>query len=333
VRADVALDVRETSHTSAGMEQYVRALRTYLPRVAPELRLATIGRGDNFDLAEQVELPLAIARLRPRLVHFPTLYVPRIIPAPYVVTIHDLIDLEFPQYGKRKVGPYWRYVVGPVLRGARAVITDDDATVALLQRYVGLDPARVRVVPLGVDAPTPLPAPVVRARPFLFYAGNHRPHKDLPTLVRAWEALPEHYAVDLLLTGPTEPALATARRAHGEVVFLGERDAAEIWGFHRAAAAYVHPALREGFGLPLLEALRVGTPVIAAEPAVPQVLRPHVERFAAGDVEGLRTVLARVLDGAGALRERAERGRAATAELTWERTARATAAVYRELLA
>jgi glycosyltransferase involved in cell wall biosynthesis len=333
VRVDVALDVRETSHTSAGMLQYVRALRTYLPRVAPNLAVASVGSGDNFDLEEQLGLPLAIARLRPRLVHFPTLYVPRFIPAPYVVTIHDLIDLEFPDYGKRKVGPYWRYLVGPVLRGARAVITDDEGTVALLRRYVGVDPARVRVVPLGVDEPQPWPAPAVRRRPYLFYAGNHRPHKDLPTLVRAWETLPDRYAVDLLLTGPPEPALATARRAQGELVFLGDCDAAAVWSLHRGAAAYVHAALREGFGLPLLEALRAGIPVIAAEPAVPQVLRAHVERFAAGDVAGLRALLVRVLDGEPTLREHAERGRAATSELTWENTVRATAAVYRELLA
>jgi glycosyltransferase involved in cell wall biosynthesis len=329
----VALDVRETSHTSAGMLQYVRALRAHLPHVAPDLRIATTGSGDNFDLAEQVGLPLAIARLRPRLVHFPTLYVPRVVPAPYVVTIHDLIDLEYPAYGKRKVGPYWRWLVGPVLRGARAVITDDDATVALLQRYVGVDPRRARVVPLGIDAPTPLPAPAQRPRPYFLYAGNHRPHKDLPTLVRAWETLPETYAVDLLMTGPAEAAFAGACRAQGELVFLGERAEGELWSLQRGAAAYVHAALREGFGLPLLEALRAGTPVLAAEPAVPRVLAPHVERFAAGDVAALRALMARALDGEPALRARAAHGNAATADLTWERTVRATAEVYRELLA
>ncbi|MBV9438603.1 MAG: glycosyltransferase, partial [Candidatus Eremiobacteraeota bacterium] len=146
--ADVALDVRETSHTSAGMRAYVRALRRLLPRVAPDLSIAELGGGDNFDLAEQVGIPLTLARLRPRLVHFPTPFVPRIVPAPHVVTVHDLIDLEFPQYAKRKVGPYWHYVVGPVVRAARAVITDDDATVALLERYLGVARDRVRVVPL-----------------------------------------------------------------------------------------------------------------------------------------------------------------------------------------
>ena len=337
LRPDVALDVRETSHTSLGMLQYVRALRHWLPLVAPDLRVAEFGRGDNFDLAEQVGLPLSVARLRPRLVHVPTPFVPRFVPAPLVVTVHDLIDLEFARYAKRKVGPYWRHVVGPVLRGAKAVLTDDEATVELLARYLRVDPARVRVVPLGVDAPEPLPAPAVRPRPYFLYAGNHRPHKDLPTLVRAWAALPERCAADLLLTGPAEPDLAAIRSAAaggaaGELVFLGDRTASEVWGFQRGAAAYVHPALREGFGLPLLEALRVGTPVLAAAPSVPGVLREHVHAFPAGDADALRALLVRALDDGPMLRAEAERARLATAHLTWERTVRATADVYRELL-
>jgi glycosyltransferase involved in cell wall biosynthesis len=337
-RIDVALDVRETSHTSAGMREYVRALRHWLPRVAPDLRLAEFGSGDNFDLAEQVGLPLTVARLRPRLVHLPTPFVPRLMPAPLVVTVHDLIDLEFPQYAKRKVGPYWRHVVGPVLRAARAVLTDDEVTVGLLARHLGVDPARVRVVPLGIDAPEPLPPPVVRPRPYVFYAGNHRPHKDLPTLARAWAALPEQHDVDLLLTGPAEPAFAGTRRARGEIVFLGDRSGDEMWRLHRGALAYVHPALREGFGLPMLEALRASTPAFAAEPAVPAVLRAHVRTFPAGDADALRALLLRALEergepDGGALRVQAVQARAATAYLTWERTARATADVYRELLA
>jgi glycosyltransferase involved in cell wall biosynthesis len=331
-RPDVALDVRETSHMSAGMLAYVRALRTLLPRVAPDLLLAEFGSGDNFDAAEQLAMPLALARVRPRLVHFPTPFVPRVVPAPHVVTVHDVIDLEFPQYAKRKVGPYFRQVVGPVLRSARAVITDDDATVGLLARFLRVDPARVRVVPLGVDAPDPMPEPIVRSRPYLFYAGNHRPHKDLATLVTAWASLPDGDAVDLLLTGPEEPALRGARHAQGELVFLGDRSAHDVWRFHRGAVAYVHPALREGFGLPLLEALRAGTPVIAADAATPAVLAPHVHRYAAHDAVALRALLLRAVEQPAAFAAGAAQARAATAHLTWERTVRATADVYRELL-
>jgi O-antigen biosynthesis alpha-1,2-mannosyltransferase len=331
-RPDVALDVRETSHTSAGMRAYVRALRTWLPRVAPDLALAEFGRGDNFDLAEQLGIPLALARMRPRLAHFPTPFVPRVVTAPYVVTVHDLIDLEFPQYAKKKVGPYFHRVVGPVLRGARAVITDDEATVELLQRFLRVDSARVRVISLGVDAPDPLPPPLVGDRPYFFYAGNHRPHKDLATLVAAWASLPDRDAVDLVITGPEEPALREVRHARGELAFAGDVGAHDLWRLHGGAAAYVHPALREGFGLPLLEAVRAGTPVIAAESAVPSVLKPYVHRYAAHDAVALRALLLRAAEQPDAFARETQRARDATAHLTWERTVRATADLYRELL-
>ncbi|HEY4442454.1 MAG TPA: glycosyltransferase family 1 protein [Candidatus Elarobacter sp.] len=333
-RPDVALDVRETSHMSAGMLAYVRALRRYLPQVAPDLRIAEVGRGDNFDLAEQVGLPFALARMRPRLAHFTTPYVPRFVPVPYVVTVHDLIDLEFPQYAKRKVAPYWHTIVGPVLRGARAVITDDDVTVGLLERYLGVDPDRVAVCPLGVDAPDPLPEPAVRARPYLFYAGNHRRHKNLETLVRAWATLPHAYEVDLVMTGPDNAALRAAgdRGERGELVFLGDVSESAVWAYHLGAALYVHPALREGFGLPMLEALRVGTPVIASMQSAPAALAGAVDVYDACDVDALRALLAIGLDGPS-LRVLASRvAPEVTERLTWERTARGTAEIYRSVL-
>jgi glycosyltransferase involved in cell wall biosynthesis len=331
-RPDVALDIRETSHLSAGMRAYVRALREFLPLVAPDLAVVHVGAGDNFDLAEQVGIPFALLRRRPRLAHIPSPYVPRWIPAPYVVTVHDVIDLEFPQHAKRKVGPYWRHLVAPVLRGARAVIVDDERTVALLPRYTGVDPARVRVIPLGVDAPDPLPLPVTGGRPYLFYAGNQRPHKDLPTLLRAWRALPDALVVDLVLTGPENAALRALGRPGGALVFAGDLDEAALWTRHRGAAAYVHPALREGFGLPLLEALRAGTPVIAADAAVPRILAGDVTTYPAGDVDALTAALTAVLTDPLA-RERAAAARTRTLHYTWARTVAATAALYRELLA
>jgi len=306
-------------------------LRELLPTLAPDLQTVFVGRGDNFDLAEQVGLPLALARLRPRLAHFPTPYVPRFIPVPYLVTVHDLIDLEFPQYAKRKVGPYWRAVVAPVLRGARAVVTDDERTVELLVRYASVDRTRVHAIPLGVDAPEPLPPPVQRARPYLFYAGNQRPHKDLPTLLRAWAALPPALAVDLVLTGSENAELRALARPGAELVFTGALDEPALWAYHRGAAAYVQPALREGFGLPLLEALRVGTPVLAADTAVPRILAGEVETFPAGDVGALAALLERALSDP-TVRERATHARVRSAYLTWARTVGATAALYRTLL-
>lgn len=334
-RIDVAFDRRVTSHMSAGMTLYTRKLAALLPQAAPDLHFAFIGSGDNFDLAEQVGLPLEIGRLRPRLVHLPGPYVPLVVPAPFVMTIHDLIDLHYPEYGKRKVGPYYRFGVAPVARRARAIITDDDATADDLAAFLGVRHARVRVVPLGAD-----PAPEVRparvgAPPYFLYAGNHRGHKNLVTLVRAWATLAPSREVDLLLTGSDDVGVEFAgfTRTHGRLVFTGAVDDAELAALYRGARAYVHPALREGFGLPMLEAMQAGTPVIAARGAVPRVLAPHVALFEPLDADGLAALLLAALDEPAPFAARAAQARPAALDLTWERTARATVAIYRDVLA
>jgi glycosyltransferase involved in cell wall biosynthesis len=328
----VALDVRETSHMSIGMTTYVRKLREWLPAVAPDVGLVAVGRGDNFDLAEHVGLPLALARSGAQLAHVPTPFVPLLIPIPYVVTVHDLIDLHYPAFAKRKVGPYFRLVVGPVLRRARAVITDDDATVEDLERFLHVDRARISVIPLGVDVPAGEVAPLRRARPYLLYAGNHRPHKNLATLAAAWAALPPERDIDLLLTGRADVAFAPSRE-RGEIVFLGDLSDEALRAAYAGAAAYVHPAFREGFGLPLLEAMRHGTPVIAATSAVPTVLRAHARLFAPDDAAALRALLEDVLADPATARTRAAAARTATAALTWAENARRTAELYRRLAA
>ncbi len=327
----VAFDARETSHMSHGMLAYAHKLREWLPRVAPDVRLLPVGSGDNFDLREQAGLPFALARSGAALAHFPTPYVPRVVPIPYVVTIHDLIDLHYPQYGKRFVTPYWRAVVAPVVRHARAVITDDDATVDDLQRFLGVETRRVRVIPLGSDDPAGTP-PMAHPRPYLLYVANRRPHKNIATLVRAWEGLAPELAIDLVLSG-TDDGSVRGERERGEIVHLGHRPDDELRRWYAGAAAYVHPALREGFGLPLIEAMRAGAPVIAAAEAVPRVLAPHVTAVAAVDATAFRDAIQRVLDDAPAAQLRADAARAATRVLTWEHTAALTAAVYRDVLA
>jgi glycosyltransferase involved in cell wall biosynthesis len=332
-RADLAFDRRITSHMSAGMSTYVRQLEAHLPRVAPDLKFAFFGAGDNFDLWEQATFPLALARTRPKLAHIPSPFVPLLMPVPYVVTIHDLIDLHYPQFGKGRVGPYYRLAVAPVARRARAVITDDEMTADDLERFLGVNPRRIRIIPLGVDLPQPLLAPFVHPRPYFLYVGNRRPHKNLATLFEAWSTLPPSCVADVFLTGDRDDASPVPDRGEsGSVVFLGTRTDKELVAYYGGAAAYVHPALREGFGLPLLEAMRVGAPVIAAHGALPRVLAAHAFGFEAFDKDELRELLQQAISERDLFARGAQAARTATASLTWEATAQATVAVYREFL-
>lgn len=331
----VALDARLTRQMSIGMKTYARELTARLPRVAPDMRFTAFRQGSNFGWEEQIALPRAIRHSGASLTHFLSLYAPAIAPQPYVVTIHDLIHLHFPQYFKSKVPVYYRTVVRLVTRRAARVITDDDRTVDDLQRYLGVDPARVRVVPLGVeDRYLQEAEPLRTTRPYLLYAGNHRPHKDLSTLLEAWASLPQRYAVDLYLTGADDfnGALEAHSTGTRRALALGDVPADRMPSYYAGAAALVHPALLEGFGLPMLEAMACGCPVIAAEPSVPRALAGAVVTFPARNADAARRAIEQILDDSALRARLVEEGRSRARMLTWDRCAMLTAQIYREVL-
>lgn len=333
VRARIALDARITRQLSAGMQTYVRELAARLPAAAPDLEFLTFAEGPNFGWAEQVRLPLAIRAARPALTHYMSQYTPLFMPRPYVVTIHDLIHLLFPENFKTKVGPYYGTLVRSVAARAARVITDDERTVEDLERFLNVAPQKVRVIPLGVqDVFVKSAAPHSRPRPYFIYAGNHREHKDLATLLTAWSSLPEEAGIDLLITGDDDIGAAAFTTPHRQVAALGEVPPHELAGYYAGAVALVHPAWREGFGLPMLEAMAAGAPVIACASALPSVLQGSALTFAAGNAAEASRAMLRVLADQGLRMKLVNEGRARAAEFTWDRCARETAKVYREIL-
>jgi glycosyltransferase involved in cell wall biosynthesis len=331
---DVAIDARVTPRMSAGVRAYVRGLLDGLPRVAPDVRVHAVGRGLNFGFDEQVGLPRAIARAKPALTHYPTVFVPLHRRKPYVAMVHDLIHLQYPQYFSRATAVFYELIAIPMLRDAALLLMSDERTVAACERYLRVPASRCRIVPLGYDPALLAPvAPVAAPRPFVFYAGNHRPHKNLTLLYETWTQLPDALALDLVLTGDPDPAvLARYRRRGGELRFTGMLSDIELAAMYRAAAAYVHPALAEGFGLPMLEATVLGTPVIASATALPSLLAPYAVTFAPHDALALRAALTDIAADPGPRRRRAAEGSVAMRAYTWDRFAAATAAVYREVV-
>lgn len=276
------------------------------------------------------------------------------LPPRTVVTVHDLILFVMPHlYEHEKPLRYraGRMLERPVFDRAGLLIADSDATRDDLVRLMGVPPGHVRVVPLGVNTRfrphAPQETTAVRARfglrrPYLLYVGGIDPRKNVPRLLEAWARLRARRAAtpDLALAGAIErdehfPALLAQARA------LGAGDALRVLGFVAdeelpallsAAEAFVFPSLYEGFGLPPLEAMACGTPVVASRAgSLPEVLGEAALLVPPDDPGALEDALARLLDD-GALRATLrERGLARATEFTWERTARQTLEAYREV--
>jgi glycosyltransferase involved in cell wall biosynthesis len=330
----VGLDARLTPQMSAGMKAYAREVAARLPSVAPEYDYTAFTRGRNFGWDEQVRLPRAIRDARVDLVHFLALYVPVIVPKRFVVTIHDLIHLHFPEQFKGKVGPYYRTVVRFACARAARVITDDERTVDDLVALLGVRREKIRVVPLGVAEEFFAQAvPYAGTNPYVLYVGNHRRHKDLPTLFAAWSSARSATPLDLYLTGAADFVQPLPERGDGgRIVPLGDVSDERLVSYYAGARALVQPSLREGFGLPVLEAMASGCPVIVTHEAVAGAVRDWAQTYPAGDAAALREKLETTLDNVKSREEWADGGRAAARRLTWDTCARATADVYREVL-
>jgi glycosyltransferase involved in cell wall biosynthesis len=331
----IGIDARRGRHISVGMGTYMEEVVARLPRVAPDLDYRVYADGENVAAIEQLTLPLQMWRDRVAVAHYMSQYIPLLAGGRFTFTIHDLIHLRYPELHKRTIGPYYEFVVKPAARRAARIITSDSRTVDDLVHLLDADPAKIRVIPLAPRERFFAQAEPFRAtRPYLLYVGNHRAHKDVPTLLQAWEALPARYEVDLYLTGPDDfggllQRMSSDRRV---VSALGDVDDHALASYYAGAVALVHPSLLEGFGLPFVEAMAQGCPVIATTTSIPDPVASAALTFAPRDVEALRTLIERMLDDQALRTDLVERGRVAAGALTWDRTARETAAVYREIV-
>lgn len=331
----IGLDMRIGRRISVGMATYIREVASRLPHVAPEYEYRRYEHGENLGLRDQVMIPLAMRRDRVDLAHYLAHYVPAFAGGRFVFTIHDVIHLHFIQYFHAYIGPYYGTIVRNAARKAARIITSDSRTVADLVHFLGADPQKIRVIPLAPrERFFERVAPHEGERPYFINVGNHRTHKDIPTLVRAWSSLPASYEVDLYLTGADDLGglLQRVSTPTRKAVALGNISDDELAGYYAGAVALVHPAMLEGFGLPFVEAMAAGCPVVATDRSVPDPVREVSLQFPVGDAEAAAVQMRRLLDDAALRRDLVERGRHVVSELTWDRTARATADVYREVL-
>ncbi|HZL85404.1 MAG TPA: glycosyltransferase family 1 protein [Candidatus Krumholzibacteria bacterium] len=275
---------------------------------------------------EPLALHWVLRRARPRLYFTPGFNPPWRSPVPVVMTIYDLIHLRFPQESSLTKRLYYREVVRDAARRGARVLTLSQFSQDEILEWTGIPPERVHVVGAGVTAAFSPQGPCHDpGHPYLLYVGNHKPHKNLSRLVRAFTRLPRDWNVHLLLTGHAEAALRDVARSAGvadRIVDLGEVEESILPDYYRGARGLVLPSLYEGFGLPALEAMACGTPVLAANvTALPETVGDAALLVQPDDTDALAAGMERLLHEAE-LRERLGRAGPARAQrFTWDRVA------------
>jgi glycosyltransferase involved in cell wall biosynthesis len=308
----------------------------------PNKRVLAIACGVKpYGIHAQFRLPNILNRMRPELYHCPHYAAPGYWLGPMAVTIHDLIHLRFPKDHGYRHRMFYRWVVGPAARRAGAVFTVSQHSKKDIVQLLKVDPDRVVVTPNGVGpAFKPLDEDQRKAAPselglperYILGVGNAKPHKNLAALVQAHRLLkaqdPETPA--LVLVGLDKPKQAGVKKGD-DVVLKTHLDDADLAKAYAASSAVCIPSLYEGFGLPALEALACGAPLVSSNCAsLPEVVG-QAGLLAGPGPEPLAQALARLL-GDGELRAGfREAGPKQAQRFTWSQTARKTLGVYRRL--
>ena len=255
-----------------------------------------------------------------------------------VATVHDVWPFVSPAVNPRIRPNEQRPFRETAARAAR-IIADSAFTKSEIVRHLGVPENRIDVVPLGVfparevlSAAAALPDGVSR---YVLFVGEAEPRKDLGTLVNAMSHLPEPLRHDTAL-------VVAGRRAHwrnfphdlpDRTYLLGQIGDDRLAALYRGAAAFVFPSTYEGFGLPVLEAMAHGAPVVASDAAsIPEAGGDAALYFKAGDPASLADRLAQVLGDESLARRLREAGMARAAQMTWDRCARATLAVFEKVV-
>src|SRR5436190_8132721 len=354
-----------------GIGTYIRNLLRQLARqdrqsefvvfCRPEDRETLASLGENFrpvvetaptySVAEQVRLTIAIKREGVTLYHAPHYVLPPLVRCRSVVTIHDCIHLMFPQYLPNRLAlGYARTSIALAARRATRVLTVSESSKRDILRFVSTESHKITVIYNAYDerfGVEPREEDVVRVREryqlhdeFVLYAGNVKPHKNLERLIVAFDLVRKRGLdhLKLVLIGDEISRYSALRRAvhqhqlHKYVRFLGYLPEETLAVMYRLAGLFVFPSLYEGFGLPPLEAMASGTPVVTSNvSSLPEVAGDAAILVDPHDPHAIADGMYRLLTDERLRRDLRLKGIARAHQFSWEASVRRVREIYDEV--
>jgi glycosyltransferase involved in cell wall biosynthesis len=364
----VAIDGRLAGYSQGGIAQYTvqlaRALAaldaperlTLLRAARPVVQSETVANMPSAGLLtpphhrfEQLTLPLELLRLRPDVLHSPDFIPPFRRPCRSVITVHDLGFLHYPETLTEQSRRYYGRI-GRAVQSADRIIAVSSCTKRDLETLLQADPQKIDVVLEAADPkfqPVETEVELAAARrrlgvdkPYLLFVGSFEPRKDLVTLLDAFALVRQQVDLQLALVGRRgwlyEPIFQ--RRAElgleDGVKIVEDFEHADLQPIYSAAVALAFPSLYEGFGLPAVEAMACGCPVVASDRgSLPEVVGQAGCLVPAQDAQALAEALLRVVTDEDWRRELVRRGLERAKSFSWHRAAEETLDVYRRAAA
>lgn len=277
------------------------------------------------------------------LIHVPNLLAVPAGRAPLLFTVHDITFLTLPSLHNSRTRLMAGWALRRAVRIADAFIADAEFTAGELVRTTGVGREKIHVIPLAADeafrptADTGCLSRLGIEEPFALYVGTLEPRKNLPLLLKAFATL-ERTDAKLVIAGTKGWmfeeifALVEQLKLTSRVIFTGFVPDADLPALLSAAEVFVYPSLHEGFGLPVLEAMQCGTPVITTNvSSLPEVAGDAALMVSPEDVAGLASAMRRVLDEPALREEMRGRSLEQARRFSWRETAERTAEVYRQV--
>lgn len=359
----IIIDARE-SGTSTG--RYVDKLIEYLHKLEPEYEIMvltktpriefmkTIAPGfkviesnyKEFTFAEQISLLKQINGLKADLVHFSMTQQPVLYHGKAVTTIHDLTTTRFNNPSKNWLvfkikQQVYKWVIRQVAKKSEAIITPSDWVKYDVVQFAHVLPSKISVTYEAADVITETPMAVDKLLndKFLLYVGKPQPHKNLKRLVRAYSNVQlTRPQLKLVLVGKLDASYQllknyVRRREISGVVFTDFVSEGQLRWLYENAQAYVFPSLSEGFGLPGLEALVHGLPLVSSRATcLPEIYKDAAIYFNPYDTEDMAQKIKLVLEDKELTSKLRQKGFKVASLYSWEQTAEKTLAMYNEIL-
>jgi glycosyltransferase involved in cell wall biosynthesis len=295
---------------------------------------------------EHLALPALTRRDHLDLFHGTVNVVPPGLPCPSVVTIHDLAFLRYPEQVTAKRYQYLSRTIRSSVKRAAQILSVSEATKRDIVELLSVEPEKIAVTPLGVDerfrrideaALSHFREQAGIERPFMLFVGTLEPRKNLPRLVEAFTLIASNVPHDLVVIGPegwlTSEIHESAARLldRGRIQFRGFVPDGQLPAWYSACDLFAYPSLYEGFGLPPLEAMACGAPVLTSSiSSLPEVVGDAAQTVDPLDSQAISAGMLNVLSDANLRDDLRRRGPEQAKRFTWHRTAALTVEAYRE---